>query len=251
MSVTCSSIRNSYELYTNTDQTKTVNYSFPEGYITYLRPNENNNVVIYYIKIRAKEYGKGVWSNFIKFLMANIKINKICICAMSNLMIEYSTGKNYIDDNYWINQGGDGVWERNIENKKKYTGYEINPERLLKIKNRIKKTYTTRCAQCKEYAHKLYNEICIDCIHKNKCTDKIKELPRKNTFTKCLYCGTCQYNEGMKMVLNNVFCIECLYLYCFRCREPLGITDQNEEYGIFICDGCDNDTLSEWVKTIK
>ncbi len=129
--VKCDSIQHSYEL--QSIELKRSIFSFPEGEIEYF-PSSKGEIVIYCIVIYEKYKNTGIWSTFIKQLISNPNIDRICVCGLSNHIIEYSTAKNYIDNNYWINQGGDFIWERNINNKTRYTGGLVTPELIAKSK---------------------------------------------------------------------------------------------------------------------
>ena len=106
---------------------------FLEGTIRYL-DSPPGKVAIHYIEIHKDFRNIGIWSNFLKRLMDTPSVNKIVVCATSNYQIEYATSKNYIGNNYCINQGGDLVWEKDINNKSGYTGVLIDPERVLRYK---------------------------------------------------------------------------------------------------------------------
>jgi len=112
-------------------------YRFDEGSITYDNYDQSDIVCIRIIHLSEEHRNKGIYSNFIKYLMTDLSINKIIVAMLSNSKVEYATAKNYIDDNFWINQGGDCIWCRNKEDKIKYTGYIIDKEKLEYIKSKI------------------------------------------------------------------------------------------------------------------
>lgn len=104
--------------------------------MTYLQSSQGE-IVMYSVEIRKDLQGTGIWSNFLRRLMSEPEVNKIVVCGVCRHEMDYSTAKNYIGDNYWINQGGDLVWERDVTKKTRYTGVVMNPERILHSKNRM------------------------------------------------------------------------------------------------------------------
>jgi hypothetical protein len=111
-----------------------------KGEISYKKYEEfedKNIICIFDINILPDYQNEGIYSEFIKYLISIPHINQIFVAMLSTHKIEYTTAKNYYDNNYWINQGGDCIWCRHEEDKKNYTGYIIDPERLEYIKSKI------------------------------------------------------------------------------------------------------------------
>ncbi len=141
--IQCNSIEHSLSLYFSSNQIKSFyEFGFPEGNIRYLNYSNSrtipskNEIIIHAISLLPEHRNKQLWSDFLKHIVRKYtQVEEICICGMSNHLIEYATAKNFLLGKYWRSVGGDCVWLRNNNFKE---GYLVTPSRLVTIKNRIR-----------------------------------------------------------------------------------------------------------------
>lgn len=80
-----------------------------EWYTDINNPPSRSHPIIYYVEVHATSRRRGVFSSFINALKADVTVDTISFCGVSNSLMEYIL---YTRDFY--NRGGDFTWYRNI-----------------------------------------------------------------------------------------------------------------------------------------